>query len=59
MRTKINTKRAQELRYMQFKGYSVPSGKKKTNEEHFVVPWELDHSDETRYQDFKNHSHVS
>ena len=32
-----------------FKGYSIPSeDKKPTGEQHYVVPWELNHKDEKR-----------
>jgi hypothetical protein len=32
-----------------FKGYSIPSeDKKPTQEQHYVVPWELDHKDEKK-----------
>jgi hypothetical protein len=32
-----------------FKGYFIPSEEKKpTREQHYIVPWELDHKDEKK-----------
>ena len=47
MKREERTRKDMEVDYMVFKGYSVKKKEKKTETDHFVVPWEI--ADEKKF----------